>query len=100
MCWVGFHFLSSFDVTPIALADKLLVLLVFPRCEVVSIQLFTGKRVAHLSLHDGRNGFSSSLGYELCSSATIMINLFFLNVGVGTTHADGLDQTSDCSDTM
>ena len=41
MCLVGLVFVCSFDITPIALAD--LVYLVLPRCEVVSID-FLGRR--------------------------------------------------------
>ena len=36
-CWVGLIFVCSFDITPIALANKVLVHLVLPRCEVVFV---------------------------------------------------------------
>ena len=60
VCWVGLRFLCFFDITLIALTDKVLVHLVFPICEVVSIQLFTGKRIVYVSIHDCLNGFSCS----------------------------------------
>ena len=47
--WVDF--ICSFDITPIALADKLLVHLVLPRCELGSIELFCRKSASHLSVH-------------------------------------------------
>ena len=49
--WVGLIFLSSFDVTPIAMADKLLVHLVFPRCKVPSVEFPGRKSTSHLSVH-------------------------------------------------
>ena len=51
VCWVALIFLCSFDVTPIALADKVLVHLVPPRCEVVSVEFLCRRSVSHLSVH-------------------------------------------------
>ena len=49
MRWVGLIFICSFDITPIALVDKVLVHLILPRCEVGSIKLFSRKSGSHLS---------------------------------------------------
>ena len=51
ICWVGLIFVCSFDVTPIALADKVLVQLVLLRCEVVSVEFLCRKSASHLSIH-------------------------------------------------
>ena len=51
LCWVGLIFVCSFDITPIALTDKVLVHIVFPRCEIVSIEFLGGKSASHLSIH-------------------------------------------------
>ena len=51
MCWVGLTFVCSFDGTPIALPDKVLVPLVIPRCEVISVEFFCRKSASHLSVH-------------------------------------------------
>ena len=51
MCWVGLIFVCSFDITLIALADKVLVHLVLPRYEVGSVELFCKKSASDLSIH-------------------------------------------------
>ena len=51
MFLVGFIFLCSFDVTLIALADKVLVHLVLPRCKFVPFEFLYRKSTSHLSIH-------------------------------------------------
>ena len=70
--------MRSFDVAPITLSDKVLVHIVLPRCEVVSIQLLARESAPHLSIHDC---VDVSLKDELCSEATIEMR-WFLVVGV------------------
>ena len=66
VCRVGklhIHMQSPFDVTPLTLAEKVLVHLVLPRHKVVFVKFLNGKRDSHLSIHDGRpvwSEFSSS----------------------------------------
>ena len=45
------EYVCSFDVAPIALPDKVLVHLVLPRCEVVSVKFLGRKSASHLSVH-------------------------------------------------
>ena len=79
----GLVFVCSSDLTPIALSDKVLVHLVLPRCEVVSIQLLSRESTPHLSIHYVKSSSSSSLfECELCSKATIAKSRFLV-VGVG-----------------
>ena len=52
VCWVGMVFVSSFDVAPVSLSDKVLMHLVFPRYEVRSVELLSRKSASHLSVHD------------------------------------------------
>ena len=56
--WVVF--LVLLNITSITLANKVLLHLVFPRCKVISVTLFTGERADHLIIPHGRNVFSSS----------------------------------------
>ena len=76
--------MRSFDVPPIILSEKVLVRLVLPRSEVVSIQLLARESAPHLSIHDYVDVFSFffSLEDELCSGNTIAESRFFSNVGV------------------
>ena len=79
-------FVHSFDVAPITLFDKVLVHLVLPSCEVVSIQLLARESAPHLSIHDCVDVdfpfFFFSLGHALCSVTTIAKSRFFSNVDV------------------
>ena len=43
--------MSSFDVAPVALFDKILMHLVFQRCRVRSVELLGRKSASHLSIH-------------------------------------------------
>ena len=47
----GSVYVRSFDLAPIALSDKVLVHIVLPRCEVISIQLLARESAPHLSIH-------------------------------------------------
>ena len=72
--WTRLIFVHSFDVAPITLSDKVLVHLVLPRCEVVSIQLLARENAPHLSIHDCVDVYFPSffsLGHALCSITTI-----------------------------
>ena len=98
MCGVGLIFLCSFDVTPIALADNVLVHLLLPRCKVVSIEFLCRKSASHMSVHVGLllllcdtmlNFFFFSVIRTVQVAATT-IGQFFVKVGLGTTHVDGL----------
>ena len=42
--------MSSFDVAPVALFDKVLMHLVFPSCEVRSVENLVRKSASHLSV--------------------------------------------------
>ena len=79
-------FVCSFYVAPITLPDKVLVHLVLPRCEVVSIQLVVRESAPHLSIHDCIDvDFPSlffSLGHALCNVTTIAKSQFFSKVGI------------------
>ena len=78
----GLVYVRSFDVAPIALSDKVLVHLVLPRCEVVSIQLLGWESAPHLSIDYVDSSSSSLFECELCSKATIAMSRFLV-VGVG-----------------
>ena len=53
VCWVGLRFLCFFDITLIALTDKVLVHLVFPICKIIFIEFLGGNSVSHLSILGG-----------------------------------------------
>ena len=99
MCWVGLTFVCSFDGTPIALPDKVLVPLVIPRCEVISVEFFCRKSASHLSVHVELLLQVSMI--PIVQVTPTMINRFFVNVVLDTTYADttyaeamGLDQAT------
>ena len=98
MCWVGFIFVYSFEVTPIALADKVLLHLVLLRCEVVSVEFLYRKSVSYLSIHVEL----LLLLYDVSCAGCDYGNRLVLRVGLGTIHAKamGLDQATKHSDTM
>ena len=96
---IGLFFVCSFDITPIALANKVLVHLVFPRCEVGSRELFYRKSACHLSVYVELLLLLLIRSVQVVATA---IGWFFVNARLDTTHAKamGLDQDSNCSYTM
>ena len=84
---VGLIFLCSFDVTPIALVDEVLVHFVLPRYEVVFVEFLYRKSASDLSIH-----------FELflllydtnCAGCYYNDRLVLRDVGLGTPHTDGL----------
>ena len=99
MCWVGLIFVCSFDIAPIALADKVLVHLVLPRCEVGSFELFCRNIASHLGVHVE---LLLLLLIRIVQVVAAAIDRFFVNARLDTTHVNamGFDQATKCSDTM
>ena len=61
--WVDFP--VPIDITPIALADKVLVHFVLPRCKVVSVEFLGEKSASHLSVN-----VNQLVWHELSSSSS------------------------------
>ena len=52
VCWVGLCFVSSLNIGPITLSDKVLMHLVLPNCKVYPIELLRRKSTSHPSVLD------------------------------------------------
>ena len=83
MCWVGLIFVCSFNVTLIALADKVLLHLVFPRCKVVYVEFLGRKSASHLSIHVELLLLLYDTNYAYCCYND-NLSQFFVNMGVIT----------------